>query len=91
MAHLDREDRELYPALKALEQSNAIANAFQTEMAGITVQALEIFQRYEKGVDDKTRFARDTGQLFALVSGRIIKEEMRLYPAYEENAGKNSR
>ena len=71
--------------MKALEQSNAIASAFQTEMGSITAQALQIFERYEHGIKDKSQFARDTGQLFALVSGRIIKEEMRLYPAYTEN------
>ena len=84
-AHLEREDRLLYPALQALEASKVLADSFQDDMRQISVRVGTFFQTYGEGITDANQFARDFGELRAVLSHRMIREETRLYPAYAEH------
>ena len=81
-AHLAREDGELYPALRALEDSRMLANSFQDDMKEISAKVVAFFQLYADGIADPNQFARDFGEIRAALAHRMIREETRLYPVY---------
>ncbi len=85
--HLQKEDRQLYPALRAIEGSVGLAKSFQEEMARITTRTLAFFDRYAEEIDDSREFARELGQVRALLAQRMIREETRLYPVFAEIQG----
>ncbi len=80
LTHLALEDKELYPRLAARE--GAIAETFQSEMAEISDRVLRFFASYEEGIGNSMQFARDFGQMQVMLLRRMIREEMRLYPAF---------
>ncbi len=85
LAHLKKEDEQLYPALKKLEDGKQIANAFQEEMKAISNAVLEFYGKYEGDVGNPMTFAKDFGSFVGALNNRIIKEEVTLYPKYEEH------
>lgn len=86
LAHLKKEDDQLYPALKKLEDGRQIANAFQTEMGEISKQVLAFYDKYEGGiVTDNLTFSKELGRLLGAIKQRMIKEESTLYMKYKKH------
>lgn len=83
LAHLALEDQELYPALDRLAENKVLASSFHQEMQDISGSVLQFFKKYDDGIKDGIEFARDFGQIRAMLVQRMIREETRLYPAYK--------
>jgi len=87
LAHLNKEDRQLYPVLrreaeKEIELKNILDN-FAKDMEGISKMALDFFEKYKDG-GSGFEFGKDFGRLFSSLSMRILKEEKILYAKYNE-------
>lgn len=84
LAHLKREDEDLYPALvEAAKDDPIVADALDVldeDMRGLAGQALAFFDKAETSDDS---IAEDFGTLVALLSRRIQKEEAVIYKAYD--------
>ena len=87
LAHLKKEDEQLYPVLKNAAESDAnlkrSLDAFAKDMNEISKAALEFFDKYSTG-GSGMEFAKDFGKVFATLSQRIRKEENILYQKYDE-------
>lgn len=85
IAHLQREDTEIYPALrKAAESSEVLKSTldhFAKDMDSISKAALDFFEKYKSG-GSGLEFARDFGRLFSTLQMRIGREERILYAEY---------
>lgn len=90
IAHLQKEDKELYPVLKQRAQTdedlNRIMVLFAKDMDSISKAAMNFFNKYEKG-GSGIEFSKDFGRLFVTLSGRISKEEDILYKNYDQIVG----
>lgn len=86
-AHLQHEDRDLYPRLAEAARDDVnlqiLLNRFQNEMQEIATDAERFFERYPRPVQS-VEFARDIGRIFSLLGNRIITEESVLYPRMVE-------
>jgi iron-sulfur cluster repair protein YtfE (RIC family) len=89
LAHLKKEDNELYPALKKASEKDAklktTLDIFAKDMDAISTFAMEFFTNYANG-GDGIKFAGDWGKLYATLAGRIRKEESSLYAEYDKIA-----
>lgn len=87
LAHLSKEDAQLYPALrKAAERDEKLRrtlDVFAADMQEISKTALDFFQKYASG-GSGLEFAKDFGKLVAALKQRIHKEENLLYVEYEK-------
>jgi Hemerythrin HHE cation binding domain len=87
LAHLKREDEQLYPVLNKAAESDAglkrTLDMFAEDMEEISKTALEFFEKYSKNNSDLD-FARDFGKLCAILSKRISQEENIIYKEYNE-------
>jgi hypothetical protein len=97
LGHLERENRELYPALKSAAQTDPdihdIVDVFATDMEQVAPQVLEFFNKYGNSeavatgffadVQNVIDFGSELEQLIILLGLRIAREETTLYPAYE--------
>jgi len=88
LGHLKKEDQELYPRLYKLAETDPVikktVDTFTHEMELISQSALSFFDKYShesSGMD----FFKDIGRLLAALSDRIRKEEVILYPLYDEH------
>ncbi len=86
LAHLKKEDDQLYPVLNnaagenpALKQTLDI---FAKDMSGISKAAIDFFNKYAQG-GSGVEFAIDIGNLFTTLKSRIGKEEDILYKKYD--------
>lgn len=86
LAHLKKEDANLYPILrKAAEKDEDIRQTldfFAKDTDDISNAAMKFFAKYASGGNGK-EFARDFGGLYATLQTRIRKEENKLYKVYE--------
>ncbi len=87
LAHLRKEDTQLYPVLNNAAESDATLKQtlvmFAKDMEGISKAALEFFEKYSTG-GSGMEFAKDFGSLIAALSQRIGKEENTIYAKYDE-------
>ena len=87
LAHLRREDDQLYPALlKAAEDDPIVEDAmayFQEDMVSVSNLALAFFDKYADETD-AGGFADDFATLAALLTQRIRKEEAVIYRMYDQ-------
>ncbi len=85
-AHLQHEDRDLYPRLAEAARDDVnlqiLLNRFQNEMQEIATDAERFFERYPTPVQSVV--CRDIGRIFLLQVFRIFSEESVLYPRLEE-------
>ncbi len=89
LAHVKKEDTELYPVLKkAAERDDnlrLILDMFAKDMDAISKSAFGFFDKYTQGNShSELDFAVDFGRLLGLLELRIRKEENILYPEYEK-------
>lgn len=87
LAHLRKEDNELYPALRKAAESDSnlkgTLDMFAKDMETISKAAFEFFDKYSQG-GSGLEFAKDFGRLFATLKSRIQKEEDILYARYDK-------
>ncbi|PJE79267.1 hypothetical protein CI610_01757 [invertebrate metagenome] len=87
VAHLRKEDKELYPVLwKAAEQDSELKKTLEVyakDMEKITDSALAFFDKYQKE-GDEAEFAKDSRGLMKVLLKRISNEETVLYKKYNE-------
>ncbi len=87
LAHLMKEDEELYAVLRKevekLEELKRILNSFANDMEGISQVAFDFFAKYEDG-GSGFEFGKDFSELISSLSMRILKEEKVLYAKYDE-------
>lgn len=87
LAHLKKEDEQLYPRLNQEAQKNPdlkrTLDLFAKDMNNISSAALKFFDKYDGG-GSGIEFAKDFGSLVATLSQRIQKEERIIYAKYDE-------
>ncbi len=90
IAHLEREDRELYPVLiDAAKEDSVIEDAlefFHENIATVAGQVMAFFEKYEDP-QNLEQFAQDFDQLLHILTQRIQKEEAVIYKYYDELEG----
>ena len=91
LAHLKKEDKEIYPVLKkAAETDDSIKRLLETfakDMDIVSKTALDFFAKYENDPSNAD-FSTDIAKLLAALSNRITKEEYLLYQKYDEVTAK---
>lgn len=97
IAHLEKENRELYPTLRAAVESDphlsGVVDVFARDMEQIAPQALDFFEKYgdaeavaasfTSNVQNVIEFGAELERLIILLGLRIGREENTLYPAFE--------
>ncbi|MBT4135451.1 hemerythrin domain-containing protein [archaeon] len=90
VAHLDLEDKMLYPALLNSDDKKAkdLGKKFSEEMLGISKVALAFFGKYmSESISDlmkSSEFRKELDDVIKAVTKRVDAEENILYLAYEE-------
>ncbi len=86
LAHLRKEDGQLYPALKkGAEHNKDLKNTldlFAMDMENVSRVVQEFFDKYYEGALGE-EFAREFEKLFESINSRIRHEEEALYDEYE--------
>ncbi len=87
LAHLKKEDTQLYPALRKAavrdEKLKRSLDVFAADLQEISRFALDFFQKYSSG-GGGLEFAKDYGRMVAALRQRIQKEESLLYAEYDK-------
>ena len=90
VAHLDLEDKMLYPALAKSEvvEAKNIGEKYSGEMLGISKVAMAFFGKYmSESISDllkSAEFRKELDGVISAVTKRVDAEETILYPAYEK-------
>ena len=102
LGHLEKENRELYPTLRALAEHDpplrSTLEIFARDMEAIASQAMEFFGKYhdpavvaeqfKDNVHYSIEFGKDLERLIILLGLRIGREEKTLYPEYDRGISK---
>ena len=87
LAHLAKEDKELYPTLNKAAETDADLKStldfYAKDMDKISKGALTFFEKYAGG-GSGMEFAKDLGKLFGDLGARVRKEESTIYIKYNE-------
>ena len=87
LAHLKKEDKELYPPLVSAAETDSkikiILEIFADEINIVSKKAINFFDKYSQDYPDKD-FNEDASDLIELIKNRINKEENLLFIKYEE-------
>ena len=87
LAHLTKEDNELYPKLKRASETDEDIKRklsyLSKDMEEITKFVLTFFEKVENKKYAQLEFGQDFGKLITVLSNRINREESQLYPLYE--------
>ncbi len=85
-AHLEKEDKILYPALTRNPQTRKIAKKYSYDMERLSSITIDFFKRYCINKEGLKIFIEDFTNGYSLFKGlllvRIKREELELYPAY---------
>ena len=83
LSHLKKEDELLYPELTKHHFSE-LADDYATNMLSISKEALEFFDKFEKGEYENQimAFAKALGNIIGVLGHRIQTEEIHLYKRY---------
>ena len=88
LAHLNKEDRFLYPVLRAAaEQDDNLKKEltdYALDMDKTTADVMTFFMLYESGENTAENFKTDCDKIITALTKRITKEETVLYKAYEK-------
>ncbi len=86
-AHIDKEDKYLYPVLmkeaEKDENLKLILDTFASDMKTISAEVKHFFETHKNKELDNS-FYSDLGHICAKLSERILKEEEILFKKYEE-------
>ncbi|MCF6364724.1 MAG: hemerythrin domain-containing protein [Bacteroidales bacterium] len=87
VAHIDKEDKELYPFLnKEAETDESLKRklaSFAKDWKEISIFANNYFERYCENNFD-ANFTADTAKLLSTLRQRMIKEEVSLFSEYRK-------
>ena len=90
LAHLNKEDRFLYPTLrKAAETDDSLQktlDSYAKDMENISADVMVFFELYESGENRDENFRKDCDNIIKALSKRIAKEEAVLYKQYDKVA-----
>jgi hypothetical protein len=93
IAHLRREDDELYPVLKRAGELDVnlkrTIDIFAKDMEIVSSLALGFFDKYSQG-SSGLDLARDFNKLYTILKTRVRKEEDILYLAYTQVASRET-
>ena len=85
-AHLEKEDKTLYPTLTRNPQTSKIAKKYSYDMERLSSITIDFFKRYCINKEGLKIFIEDFTNGYSLFKGlllvRIKREELELYPAY---------
>jgi hemerythrin-like domain-containing protein len=90
VAHLDLEDKMLYPALagSAEEEAKKLGEEYSEEMIGISKVALAFFGKYmSEMISDlvaSSEFRKELDSIIQAVMKRVDAEEKVLFPIYDK-------
>lgn len=88
LAHLNKEDRYLYPVLRKAAENNPTLQSTLTDYAldmdKISLEVMAFFDLYEDGNNNEENFQLDCNRIIQELSKRIMKEEAVLYYTYDE-------
>jgi len=88
LAHLDKEDKYLYPALKEKAKTDLslriTLDTFGKDMAEITKFVFGFYEKYESEKIKRSEFMKDISTFIFSFRSRIVKEEVALYKSYED-------
>ncbi|MCB0384885.1 MAG: hemerythrin domain-containing protein [Bdellovibrionales bacterium] len=83
LSHIRTEDEHIYPKLAQSPEGKEVADCFSQEMKNLAQVVTQFFAKYENGEESAIQFAVDLGRVMGALSTRIIREESRLYEAYD--------
>ena len=88
LAHLNKEDRSLYPVLREAAESDQslkeTLSEYALDMDKISGDVMAFFSLYEAGDNTAENFQSDCKNIIGALSKRIAKEETVLYKAYDQ-------
>lgn len=91
LAHLNKEDRLLYPVLQEAAESDeslkSTLDKYAQDMENISSDVMIFFSLYENGDNTFENFKKDCNNIIKALTKRITKEEMVLYKAYDQIKG----
>ncbi|WP_448217387.1 hemerythrin domain-containing protein [Endozoicomonas sp. 2B-B] len=91
LAHLNKEDRLLYPVLReAAENDESLKSTltdYALDMDKISAKVMVFFNLYENGDNTIENFQQDCNNIIRALSKRISKEEAVLYKTYDKIKG----
>lgn len=91
LAHLNKEDKYLYPVLReAAENDNSLKSTltdYALDMDKISADVMVFFTLYENGDNTHENFQQDCKSIIKALSKRITKEEAVLYKTYDKIKG----
>jgi len=86
LAHLKKEDDELYPALKKIAENNKTfkkkVDHLSKNIEEVTMFVLQFFDKYATG-GSATEYKVDCDRLYSILKARILNEEI-LYKEYKK-------
>ena len=102
LGHLEKENRELYPTLRALAETDpplkSTLEIFAKDMEAIASEAVEFFGKYhdpafvaeqfKNNVHYSIEFGKDLERLIILLGLRIGREERTLYLEYDRSTSR---
>lgn len=92
LAHLNKEDRYLYPVLREAAESDESLKSTLTDYAldmdKISSDVMAFFALYETGENTDQNFRMDCNNIMNALSKRIAKEETVLYKTYDRIKGR---
>ena len=87
LSHLKKEDEQLYPVLwesaKKDSELKRILDKFAKDMKEISKFVVEFFDKYSEG-GSGIEFAKDYGKFHTVLSSRLRREEVMIFPKYKE-------
>ncbi|WP_257295808.1 hemerythrin domain-containing protein [Endozoicomonas sp. YOMI1] len=91
LAHLNKEDKYLYPVLReAAENDDSLKSTltdYALDMDKISTDVMVFFTLYENGDNTNENFQQDCNNIIKALSKRISKEEAVLYKTYDKIKG----
>ncbi|WP_422134167.1 hemerythrin domain-containing protein [Endozoicomonas sp. ALD040] len=91
LAHLNKEDKLLYPVLReAAENDESLKSTltdYALDMDKISAKVMIFFNLYENGDNTIENFQQDCNNIIRALSKRISKEEAVLYKTYDKIKG----
>ena len=88
LEHLEKEDNLLYPKLNKKAESDIFLrttlDTFGQEMEKVSDFILDFYRKYSKNKINKSDFPKDISIFITALKGRIMKEEIGIYKAYEK-------
>jgi len=88
LAHIEKEDKYLYPFLYKEAENNSFLKSkldiFAKDWAETSKFALYYIDKYSSGKFDDD-FTKDTAKLISTLRQRMMKEEISLYSEYEKS------